>query len=279
MRIVTDWHIHSHNSCDAASMKISEIIEACHLKGIVKFGVADHLNTRINMPDIVKSKMEFLENKIDGFHFGIEVSCMSKWEIEQIEKGGYENAIYGIREGGPAWKEMAIDITKEQIEKLGIEYVIGGTHWPLYVPWEREALIRDYHRQNMFLASHPMITIVAHPWWFHVKYWGKYVDRFEPWFSDFRVIPQSMHQEFAEAVVKNKKIVEINLHAIILHPAYPDNFKRQYLEYLAFLKSKGVRFAIGSDSHQSYDIDFNKAAEMISSIGITEQDLWSVDDV
>lgn len=274
MRIQTDWHIHSHNSCDAASMKMSEIIDACKKLGIVKFGVADHLNTRINMPDIEKSRREYLENRVEGFHFGVEVSCVSVWEIEQIKKGGFENAVNGIREGGPAWAEMTIDITQEDIERLGIEYVIGGTHWPLYVEWKREDLIKDYHRQNMFLANHPLVTIVAHLWWFHAKYWGRYVERYEPWFNDFKVIPQSMHDEFADAVVRNKKIVEINLHAIILHPSYPEKFKLQYLEYLAFLKSKGVRFSIGSDVHQSFNLDFEKAGKMISSAGITENDLW-----
>jgi len=274
MKIDSDWHIHSHNSCDSASMTMAEIIDACHKKGVIGFGVTDHLNTGINLPDIIRSRKEYLENRVEGFHFGIEVSCVSVWEIEQIKKGGYDGYIYGIREGGPAWCDMTVDITEKEIENLDIEYVIGGTHWPLYVPWERESLIRDYHRQNMFLAEHPLITIVAHPWWFHAKYWGKYVEKYEPWFNDFTVVPQSMHEEFAEAIVRNKKVVEINLHAIILHPSYPEKFKFQYLDYLSFLKSKKIKFAIGSDCHQKYDLDFEKAEKMLDSAGIAQQDLW-----
>ena len=254
MKIETDWHIHSHNSFDEASMSMAEIVKAVSSKGIRQFGVTDHLNTRINIPDIEASRREYLENRVDGFHFGVEVSCVSVWEIEQIKKGGYEKAVCGIREGGPVWADMTVDITQQDIENLGIEYVIGGTHWPLYVPWERNALIMDYHRQNMFLATHPLIMIVAHPWWFHSKYWGKYVDRFEPWFNDFNVIPKSMHEEFADAIIENKKVVEINLHAIILNWGYPEGFKYQYLGYLSFLKSRGVRFSIGSDCHQSYNM-------------------------
>ncbi|MCM8817758.1 MAG: PHP domain-containing protein [Candidatus Omnitrophica bacterium] len=276
MRIEQDWHIHSHNSCDEASLKMYEIIESCRSNGISKFGVTDHLHTKINLPDIIASKKEYLENKVEGFHFGIEVSCMSKWEIEQIKKGNYKNAIYGIREGGPAWCELTIDLTHQDIEELGIEYIIGGTHWPMYVPWERESLIRDYHRQNMFLATHPLITIVAHPWWFHSGYWGQYIERYEPWFEDFRVIPQSMHDEFADAVVKNDKVVEINLGAMLLPSSYPEKFKMQYIEYLAFLKSKGVKFSIGSDAHESYNCNFEKAATMIEKAGIIEKDLWVI---
>ncbi|MGC8804496.1 MAG: hypothetical protein ACP5JO_03435 [Candidatus Ratteibacteria bacterium] len=276
MKIETDWHIHSHNSFDEASMTIKDIIASVRKNRIRKFGVSDHLNTRINLPDIEASRREYLENQTEGFHFGIEVSCVSLWEIELIKKGGYENAVCGIREGGPAWAEPAIDISQQDIEKLGIEYVIGGTHWPLYVPWERDCLIRDYHRQNMFLATHPLVTIVAHPWWFHSGYWKKHVAQFEPWFHDFNVIPKSMHKEFADAVVENKKVVEINLHAIILHPSYPENFKMQYLEYLSFLKFRGVKFSIGTDCHQSYNFDFEKAASMIEKAGITEHDIWTI---
>ena len=60
MKIETDWHIHSHNSCDNASLSIVEIIRFTSLKGIKKFGIADHLNTRINLPDIERSRKEFL---------------------------------------------------------------------------------------------------------------------------------------------------------------------------------------------------------------------------
>ena len=277
MNIESDWHIHSHHSWDCTSMSIAEIVKIVPSKGIKKFGITDHINTRINMPDIEASRKEFLKNRVSGFHFGVEASCVSMWEIEQIKKGVYDKkAIKGIREGGPPWADMAVDITSKDIEKLGIEYIIGGTHWPLYVNWERNTLIKDYHRQNMFLATHPFITIIAHPWWFSTEYWGRYVNKFEPWFNNFGVIPRSMHQEFADVVSKNKKIIEINLHAIILNPEYPEHFKKQYLDYLSFLKEKNIKFAIGSDAHQSYNFDFEKAADIIGSTGITENDIFRI---
>ena len=94
---------------------------------------------------------------------------------------------------------------------------LAGTHWPMYVPLEREAVIRDYHRQNMFLATHPLVDIVAHPWW----WMGHWMDRdgnfpAEPWFDDFDVIPRSMHQEFAAAA----KSITLRLKSI-LQP-YPE---------------------------------------------------------
>ena len=148
----------------------------------------------------------------------------------------------------------------------------------MYVEKEPEALIRDFHRQNMFLACHPLVTIVAHPWWWHGKWIdpdGKY--RTKPWFEDFSVIPASLHDEFAAAVKENGKIVEINLWAMLLTHAYEESFKRQYLEYLAGLKSRGVKFSIGSDTHEGkYQVDLVESARRLDSVGITEQDLWTL---
>jgi histidinol phosphatase-like PHP family hydrolase len=141
---------------------------------------------------------------------------------------------------------------------------------------EREAVIRDYHRQNMYLAVHPLVDIVAHPWWWH-GHWenaqGRYVA--EPWFDDFNCIPRSMHQEFAAAAVENNIKVEINMLANLLNGKYPEKFKRQYLEYLAELKEQGVTFSIGSDCHHShYRVPFDRAAKMLASIEITKENLW-----
>jgi hypothetical protein len=157
-----------------------------------------------------------------------------------------------------------------------VEYVVGGTHWPLYVPLERAAIIRDYHRQNVFLATHPLVDIVAHPWWW-MGHWqdeqGNYLA--EPWFDDFRCIPASMHDEFGSAAVERGKKVEINLCAMLQNPHYPERFKRQYMEYLAELKSRGVRLCVGSDCHdRRYAIGFEAPAAMLESVGIADADLW-----
>jgi hypothetical protein len=157
MAITSDWHIHSHNSCDCACMKIADMATMARGAGIIDYGVTDHLHTACNLPDIEASRAEYLACKPGRhFHFGVEVSCMSQWELDEIATGRYPDSTYGLREGGPAWAALAIALTDQDVERLGIEYVIGGTHWPMYVPWEPQALMRDYHRQNMFLATHPV---------------------------------------------------------------------------------------------------------------------------
>jgi len=282
MKITNDWHIHTRNSCDSACIPLAYLIQRAAEKGITDFGITDHLHTPYNLPDMQASRAEYLASAPpSGCHFGIEVSCVSRWEIECIAAGKCPpDPVYGIRQGGPACAELAIGITAADIDRLGIEYVVAGTHWPMYdTPQQRNAVIADYHRQNLFLAIHPLVTIVAHPWWW-MGWWqdpdGQY--RGDPWLDDFiGKVPRSMHDEFASAVVENGKIVEINMDAILLNRSYPHTFARQYGEYLAYLKSSGVRFSIGSDCHDArYECDFAAAEKILPSFGIHTDDLWTL---
>ncbi len=278
MRITSDWHIHSRNSCDGACMAIADLVGDAERKGIRDFGVSDHLHSSFNLADIVRSRKEFLAvTTSPRFHFGIEVSSMSQWELEEIAGGKHENPVYGLRSGGPPGAPLAIALSAEDIAAYQIEYVIGGTHWPMYVEKEREAVIRDYHRQNMFLATHPLVDIVAHPWWWS-GHWADARGNYpaEPWFDDFGVIPESMHDEFAAAAIEHGSAVEINISANLLNPRYPAVFTPRYLEYLAGLQSRGVMLSIGSDCHSMrYEIDFEKIEHMLESAGIRDE-FWSL---
>jgi len=277
MTITSDWHIHSRNSCDSACMTVSELILKAAEKRIGDFGLTDHIHTPFNLPDLAASRQEFLAcSPSSHFHFGLEVSCVSQWEIDEIAKGKHKAPVYGLRSDGPANCPLAIGLTAEDIKTYQIEYVVGGTHWPMYVPIEREAVIRDFHRQNMFLVTHPLVDIVAHLWWWH-GHWqdseGCYSA--EPWFDDFNRIPSSMHNEFATAAIEYDTVAEINLQAILLNSHYPERFKQQYLKYLAELKSQKVKLCIGSDCHSAhYEVDFEAASLMLESVGISDEDLW-----
>lgn len=280
MKINSDWHIHSRNSCDDASMKISDLVSDSARKGISDWGLTDHIHTTYNIPDIINSRKEFVSCKpTEHQHFGVEVSCVSKWEIEKVKKGEYTSPpVYGIRSGGEADCELAIALGKKDLAEYGIEFVVGGTHWPMYVPFERKAMIRDYHRQNMFLATHKIVNIVAHPWWW-MGHWqdADGMFRAEPWFDDFEVIPDSMHNEFAAAVKENRKLVEINISAMLLNKSYTAQFKEQYIEYLMKLKAQGVKFSIGSDCHyERYEFDFAYVGDILEKAGFKESDLWSL---
>jgi histidinol phosphatase-like PHP family hydrolase len=269
--ITEDFHIHTEYSCDGACMTYDTLIKNAENNGIKKFGVTDHIHNPYNYGDIELSHAMYQEKKVPGMHFGVEVSCVSKWELDKIEKKQYAGDItYGVREGGPANQELAVAIDRDFIDKYEIEYVIGGTHWVMYLDHTRENLINDYHRQNLFLANHPLVDIVAHPWWYmgpHSNKNGMYKSL--PWFYDFNVISKDIHKEFAQALIKNNKYHEINLGAMLLSEKYPEHFKKQYVEYLTYMKELGVKFSIGSDCHnREYQVDFNKASKILDEYGL-----------
>ena len=258
-------------------MPVATLVRRAREEGILDFGLTDHIHTPFNIPDLVASRRDYLAaNPSPRFHFGVELSVVSKWELGELATGRYANPVYGLRSGGPAWAEPALGLTAENFKELGIEYAVGGTHWPLYVPMDRDSVIRDYHRQNMFLAAHPLVDIVAHPWWWMGKWQdadGRYTT--DPWFDDFGKVPASMHDEFAAAAKEHGAVVEINLTAMLLNPGYPDRFKEQYVEYIAGLYGKGVTLSLGSDCHDAdYAIDFAKAAAMLERAGIRDDKLW-----
>jgi len=278
--ITSDWHIHSRNSCDGACMTVAELVRRTGEKGIRSYGLTDHFHTPYNLPDLEASREEYLAARPSpDFHFGVEVSCVSQWELDEIASGGYEAPVYGIREGGPEGAPPAVALTAEHVEELDIEYVVGGTHWPLYVPFERERIIRDYHRQNIFLAAHPLVDVVAHPWW----WMGRWQDadgtyRSEPWLDDFKHVPDSMHDEFAAVAKEHGTVVEINITAMLLNRRYTERFRRQYVEYLAELKSRGVTLCAGSDCHDAhYEIDLDAASAMLEDVGIKDEELWRLE--
>ncbi|MHC4886878.1 MAG: PHP domain-containing protein [Planctomycetota bacterium] len=281
MKIHSDWHIHTPHSCDCREkgVEISTLAATMAEKGISQFGITDHIHTPYNLVDLFNSYEAFVAaNPGPDFHFGVEVSVVSQWELDEIESGRELAKTYGLREGGPKDGPPAIGLSEEDIREYHIEYVIAGVHWPLYVEMERDAVIRDYHRQNLFAATHPLVTIVGHPWWW-MGHWvndeGNYLS--DPWLDDFGKIPLSMHDEFAAAVVENEKAVEINLEACLFNPHYPREFTKQYADYLAYLAERKVTFSIGSDSHgPEYSPDFETAESILNDIGIGEEQLWSL---
>ena len=109
------------------------------------------------MPDLAASRLGFLAaDPPEHFHFGVEVTCMRRWELDQIDAGNYdESPTYGIGQDGPT-SRPAIALTDRDAEILGIEYVIGGVHWARGIRPEPRAIIEFFHGQIMYLAAHPL---------------------------------------------------------------------------------------------------------------------------
>ena len=204
------------------------------------------------------------------------------YDLETTAAAGANGNIYGYCHGGPSGK-LVLYLPDALRIRLCFDYVIAGAHWPLGVPEPLDpmAVIRDYHRQYLFAATHPQVDIVAHPWWW-MGAWKDASGIYStyPWFDDFSRIPQSMHDELAAAAVQHGKAIEINTWACLGNPEYPPTFRAQYLDYLAYLKSRGVRFSLGTDSHAWVDPEIGytvfppDVADDLTAIGLTEADLW-----
>lgn len=252
MRLKTDWHIHTrHSPCGWGEASLARLAADASAAGLTAIGVTDHLHCAMNEPTLRACRSEYDSLRCDmEVHFGVEVTAIRKWDLERNDSLGMDGNISGFHTGGPADGELTIHLPNAFRNELKIEYVIGGTHNTLDAPMRRGAIIRCFHRQNMFLACREEVDIVAHPWWW-VHGWKNADGTFtgEPWFDDFRAIPRSMHDEFASAVLENDKAVEINGGAIFLTPRYTEHFKMQYLDYLLGLKAAGVRFAVNTDAH------------------------------
>lgn len=280
LRINQNFHIHTHHSCDSASASIATIVKAMTDAGIEHYGISDHLHTQYNLCDLQSSRNDFLGFKPpSNFHFGVEASCVARRECERVARKDYnawgDEPIYGFRsKDEPFDGNMAIGLTKQNIDDLGIEYVIGGVHWPLGHSTDRREIIRNYFLQQKFLVEHPLVDILAHPWdSLHLAAgdWYTYRDKEHMDWSIFQEIPASLNDELAEAVKKNEKLVEVNAACIFdENPFYSAFLKDLYTDW----KRKGIHFTFGSDTHSAvFEKDlFSKAQKILENWGFGEND-------
>ena len=290
MIIQQDLHIHTHCSCDSASAQIPDIIDSCRELGFRHFGISDHLHTAFNLPDIEVARREFLaQGPVPGFHFGVEATCATAWECEKIAKRDYASCftctvlgkpfqtmtpIDGIMYGGPAGGPLQVDLTKDDLARLGIEYVIGGVHKPNYTEHEPKAMRDDFFNQSCFLIRHENVDILAHPW-----------DMLPFWSGDCIVnrahkkdntlylqIPQEYWDELAHLLVTHKKLAELN--GGFLCSPLPEDVLRFFMERMAEWKEKGVKFTYGSDLHAAqYNVErVQKVDAALAEYGFTEAD-------
>ena len=98
MKITSDWHIHTRNSCDTAegALSVSQLIIEASERGITDLGITDHYHGPYSLKYIIASRKEFVESEPPPrFHFGVEVSCISQWELDQMAAGLHEPVLYG----------------------------------------------------------------------------------------------------------------------------------------------------------------------------------------
>ena len=279
MIINSDWHIHSEYSYDASN-SLEYIAEAAIAQGLSRIGITDHLNFNDEKfkGDIYASAnaVHNTQKTYSNMVLGVELTPIERPEFDYI-------ATCGKREGYiPPFQssqyELELGMTKAQLMSLGIRYAIGAAHWRLDVPHAKSlqpdlnASIKDWYRQQLWLANDDRVTILGHPW-----YHGKGI-----WYEDFSVIPRSMNDDLAVALKENKKYVECNSDFFV-SPKTSEKFRNQYAEFLRELFEMNIPITYGSDSHSNYGDSRAEVERYLRSAGfvegdiseLSENDLWS----
>lgn len=276
--IHSDWHIHSEHSYDA-KIPLEVIGQGAVEQGLRFVGITDHLNFNDESftSDLRASAkgVKEAQKKYPNMILGVELTPIEKPEFDYVAKTGTREGYIAPSQSEPYAIELAA--TKEELRALGVRYAVGAAHWRVDVPkairdeLDTDACIREWYRQQMYLACDERVTILGHPW-----YHG-----YALWYEDFSVIPRSMNADIAAALKENGKHVECNSH-FFYYGKTSEKFRYQYAEFLRELFEMGIPVTYGSDSHLKY-IDLRGEIEKhLAAVGfkdgdfseLSEKDLW-----
>ena len=272
--IHSDWHIHSEYSYDS-TLKLSELVARCKEIGLSRFGVTDHVNFNepIYLDTLYNSSraVRQMQKEHPELILGVELTPINKPEFD------YLAAHNGSRDGYiPAVSDKPLDmelaISLEEMLEMGVQYCVAAAHWRVDVanrnePADLSVIIKDWHRQQLWIASDPRVTIVGHPW-----YSGRAL-----WYEDFSVIPHSMHLELGAAIKESGKFVECNP-GIMCSPRASEKFSYQYAEFMRELFEMGIPVTYGSDCHNKYTDQREISEKYLRAAGFREGDFSDLSD-
>ena len=274
MIIRSDWHIHTQASYDA-SLPLQELLRSAAELGVEQLGITDHLNfndhsflgnIRQSIRDVAALQPQFPQ-----LVMGVELTPIEKPLFDYIAKTGTREGFEPPATDKPYDIELAL--TRQEMKEMGIRYAVGGAHWRVDLPHARrlplvmEDILREWHRQQMWLACDERVTILAHPW-----YIGQGL-----WYHDFDLIPRSMKRELAAALKENGKYVECN-EGVLCDPKATERFRHQYAEFLRELFEMGIGVTYGSDSHTVYAPDIRDAEGYLLCAGFREGDFSALQE-
>lgn len=274
MLIHSDWHIHSEASYDA-TLTLDEIARNARQYGFCRVGITDHANFNDasflgNLKDSVESVTEFQKTHPEVV-LGVELTPIEKPEFDYIAKTGTREGYVAPLQDKPFDIELAQ--TKQELIARGIRYAIGAAHWRVDVPNGRlqprdlEADLKEWYRQQMYLACDERVTVLGHPW----------CNSKSPWYQDFSLIPHSMNLDIGAALKENGKYVECNAHFFRAVTA-TEKFRHQYAEFLRELHEMGVPVTYGSDSHKEYKDGYLVVEQYLAAAGFRDGDIVEISE-
>lgn len=267
--IRSDWHIHSEYSHDS-NLAIETMVAEGKKQGLRFMGVTDHVNfnderylgnlrSSANGVKAAQKEHPFLV-------LGVELTPIEKPEFDHISKTGTREGYLPPAQSHPYDIELAV--SKEELEALGVRYVIGASHWRVDLPYaskltpDLKEYTREWYRQQMYLACDERVTILGHPWWNTKGFW----------YEDFSVIPRSMNEDIAAALKENGKYAECNSF-FFCSSETSEKFKHQYAEFLREMFESGIPIVYGSDAHNTYSDMRSQVEKYLSDVGFADGDI------
>ena len=129
MILSSDFHIHSEASYDA-NIPVKTIVKRTRELNITEFGISDHVNSPSWLHYLEKSKQLFLENKIPGFHLGVELTVIS---ANQVVMTG-STARWRVQRNIQQWCNTGYSACW-RTQWVGVEYIVRR---PTELCWEEE---------------------------------------------------------------------------------------------------------------------------------------------
>jgi histidinol phosphatase-like PHP family hydrolase len=232
-------------------MTFDNIMAEATKLGIDVVAITDHLMRPKDIANLRKTGRlirEFRDkNSVDNIIFGVEV-C-------EIDHNG---------------KTL---LTKELIDDLGIELVIGGVHETHLGPGIETNHIanRQFVHQSMMMVN-PLIEILVHPWWLDK---AEFERKHFPWPEDMSFIPIQRTKDLANASKRYGTYIEISTMSGLCNADVSESFRAGYLDYYKLLYEHGALFALGSDAHELSEMrSYDFARRMVAEIGIDENRLY-----
>jgi len=267
--IHSDFHIHSEYSYDA-SLTLDRIAQYAQEKELCRVGITDHVNYNDEkfIGDLHRSAAAVKEarEKYPFMVLGVELTPIEKPLFDYIAKTGTRDGYAAPSQSEPY--DIELPVTKEELTALGVRYAIGAAHWRVDAPLDAnshndlDACIKEWYRQQMYLACDARVTVLGHPW-----YHGRGI-----WYEDFSVIPHSMHMDIAAALKENGKYVECNGSFFFSEKA-TEKFRHQYAAFLREYFEMGIPVTFGSDAHNRYGIGHAETKSYLAAAGFKDGDL------
>lgn len=243
-----DYHMHTkYLKCADDTMEIEAIVQECIRLGVTSIAITDHLNTldKVVLHKLIKEDIEKINADIEIF-FGAELNFT------------------GCDEG--------FVFNEEIKEQYGFQFANGGIHGTYLEKYDLKELVDIQHRHHLKTCRDPLVDVLVHPYWFNSNEFKK---KGFPWFNTMKAVPETFTRELGQAARETGTAIEINADAIFIKKEYSEDFKKEYIDYLAILAEEGVQFALGSDAHTITSLkEITAAWDVVEKLGLSEDRIW-----